>query len=231
MSMSEKGKYIVLEGPEAVGKTTQINKLIGSLATEGVSARSDIREPGGNAMAEEIRDLVKNKDIERSPLTNLYLFNAGRAETLLVIKAALERGEWVVSDRNHTSTLVYQVYGEGLDQDVYATVTKPVADLCKPEFMLILMVSEEEQKHRQDARGVDDYFKKMPPDFHRRIREGYISAARFANTYLVDGEGGESEVHERIWDWVVPLINGERPPHGLIDESERTLKKYEQKLQ
>ncbi len=229
--MNEQGKYIVLEGPEAVGKTTQINRLIGSLAAEGVNARNDIREPGGNPMAEEIRDVVKNKDLERSPLTNLYLFNAGRAETLLVIKAALERGEWVVSDRNHTSTLVYQVHGEGLDHEVFATVTKPVADLCKPEFMLILMVSEEEQMDRQNARGVSDYFKNMPEDFHRRIRSGYINAARFADTYLIDGEGEESEVHERIWDWVVPLINGERPPQALIEESEITQKKYEQELQ
>lgn len=201
-----RGKYIVIEGPEAVGKSTQVEQLIDMLSEFGVEARSDIREPGGSPIGERIREVLKNGDLARQPLTNLYLFNAARTETLDVIEGELERGNWVVCDRNHWSSYAYQVWGEGLDGQVFETVTEPLKRRLPPDMTVFLMASEEEQRRRLDERGDSDYFQEQAPEFHARVRRGYLEAARRLGT-LIDGEGSREEVQERVRTFIRPLID------------------------
>lgn len=208
-SETNRGEYIVIEGPEAVGKSTQVQKMAGRLATYGIEARTDIREPGGTPMGEGIRELLKNKELGRSALTNLLLFNASRAEILPVINEEIEAGRWVITDRDYTSSYAYQVCAEGVDRETYASITKPVIDICSSRITLIMMASEEEQAKRQRIRATTDHFELQSTFYHQKVRQGYIRAAQFQNGYLVDGEGSEDAVHERMWAYVAPLLSGE----------------------
>ena len=88
-------KYIVLEGGEGAGKTTQANLLIKKLETEGINAVY-VQEPGSNGFGKKLRDLIKTSTA-RTPRTNTLAFNAARAETKADIKTELDRDNWVVS--------------------------------------------------------------------------------------------------------------------------------------
>lgn len=203
----ERGAYIVLEGPEAVGKTTQTKRLAGRLALMGYEVRDDIREPGGTPMAEALREILKNKELQRSPETNLYLFNAARIETLKAIEEQTKQGKWVVCDRNYLSSIAYQLEAEGMDRELFTSSTEPVISRFPPDLELILMTSQTEQERRLLERGDDDYFQSQDADFHRRVRQGYIRAAADQGIPVIDGEGSEDEVHERIWQYIETGIN------------------------
>lgn len=205
--IKETGEYLVIEGPEAVGKTTQVKKLVGRLALMGYEVSDDIREPGGTPMAEAIRNVLKNKDLERSPETNLYLFNAARLETLRLIQERTDSGTWVVCDRNYLSSMAYQLEAEGADPDMFHATTEPVISRFRHGLELILMTSETEQARRLSLRGDDDYFQSQDEQFHKRVRQGYLKAARQRGIPVINGEGSEEEVHERIWQYVKPKTN------------------------
>lgn len=202
----ERGKYIVIEGPEAVGKTTQVEMMIGTLATHGITARSDIREPGGSPIGESIRSILKDGELQRDPLTNMYLFNAARVETLKRIDKELNEGYWVVCDRNYWSSFAYQVWGEGLDEKVFEQVTDPLKTRLAPDVTIFLTTSPEEQYRRLEQRGDSDYFQDKDEAFHQRVQSGYIEAAQRLRS-LVDGEGTPDEVHERVCAFIQPFIN------------------------
>src|SRR5690606_15481317 len=109
-----RGRYVVLEGGEGVGKTTQVERLAKRLGEHGLAA-DVVREPGGDPFAEAGRDLLLGP-LPRAPETEVLAFNAMRAQLLLTtVKPALEAGRWVLSDRSRLSTITYQGYGHRLD--------------------------------------------------------------------------------------------------------------------
>jgi dTMP kinase len=203
-----RGKYIVIEGPEAVGKSTQVDWLVDALYRRNIVARSDIREPGGSPIGEQIRDILKDDTLPRSPLANLYLFNAARTQTLEVIEAELKQGKWVVSDRNHWSSYAYQVWGEGVDADIFEQITAPLKHKLEPDMTVFLMTSRAKQQERLQARGDDDYFQSQDNHFHARVREGYLEAAE-GQAGLIDGEGTRGEVAQRVQAFITGLISGQ----------------------
>lgn len=113
--MAERGKFIVLEGADGVGKTTQVRELVATLRSEGKRVLQT-REPGGSDLAEEIRRLVLGwNGLGMGVRAEALLFLAARADHVEeVIRPALERGEWVVCDRFVDSTVAYQVIGRGI---------------------------------------------------------------------------------------------------------------------
>lgn len=204
----ERGRYIVIEGPEAVGKSTQIAKVIGKLATLGIEASSDLREPGGTPIGEGIRNLLLDPNLERDPLTNLYLFYAGRNETLKRIHEEKQNGKWAVVDRNWLASAAYQVGGERVDQKHLASLHEPVRAIAQTDLTLILFVSEAEQLRRMQERGTTDHFENQSPEYFRRV---YLSYLVNSNTGAipVDGEGAEEDVFDRVWQFVEPMVQGE----------------------
>ena len=205
-----RGRYVVLEGGEGVGKSTQAVALGERLAAAGISSVV-IREPGGDPFAEAGRALLLG-DLAREPETEVLLFNALRAQVLIArVAPALARGDWVISDRNRLSTIAYQGYGHGLDLDWTRSVCAAAADLCPPDLELVLHVDEATSVARRAARGVTDRFERLDIDFHRRVIAGYLAEAEQAGVGVIDATGPFAVVTDLIWDEVSPLV-GSGPP-------------------
>jgi dTMP kinase len=200
-----RGRYVVLEGGEGVGKTTQAALLRDRIEAAGVDVVV-IREPGGDPFAEAGRALLLG-ELPREPETEVLLFNALRAQVLIAhVVPALARGSWVISDRNRLSTIAYQGYGHGLDLDWTRTVCATAADLCPPDLELVLHVDEATSIARRDARGVTDRFERLDADFHRRVVAGYLDEAERCGIAVIDASPGVAEVGARIWAEVAPLL-------------------------
>ena len=200
-----RGRYVVLEGGEGVGKSTQAAALGERLAAAGISSVA-IREPGGDPFAEAGRALLLG-DLSREPETEVLLFNALRAQVLIArVAPALARGDWVISDRNRLSTIAYQGYGHGLDLDWTRSVCAAAADLCPPDLELVLHVDEATSIARRAARGVTDRFERLDADFHRRVIAGYLAEAEQAGLGVIDATGPFGAVTDLIWDEVSSLV-------------------------
>jgi dTMP kinase len=200
-----RGRYLVLEGGEGVGKTTQAALLQRRLADVGVDAVL-IREPGGDPFAEAGRALLLG-ELPREPETEVLLFNALRAQVLIAhVAPALASGAWVISDRNRLSTIAYQGYGHGLDLAWTRSVCAIAGDLVPPDLELVLHVDEATSIQRRDARGVSDRFERLDASFHRRVVDGYLAEAARLELAVIDASGSIDEVGAAVFAAVEPLL-------------------------
>lgn len=202
----KQGKFIVLEGGEGVGKTTQADLLINKLNESGHTTEF-IREPGGDPLAEKLRDLLLNSGLDHEPETELLLFNAARIQTLVIVEQRLQDGVNVVSDRNMLSTIAYQGYGRGLDLNMVREICEIATKRVKPDLILLLDAPAEVVNSRRDDRGVSDRFEVLGEDFHEKVREGYRAEAKRLNLPVIDASRSIDAVFDQIWQNVEPLIN------------------------
>src|SRR5476649_153099 len=119
-----RGRFIVLDGPDGAGKSTQVRMLADQLNANGIDTVL-VREPGGTPAGEAIRALVlEHRKIDLSALTEAFLFQAARAQVVeQIIKPALAAGKWVICDRFTLSTLVYQGFSGGVDPKAIKTLS------------------------------------------------------------------------------------------------------------
>lgn len=178
--MNYSGKFIVLEGPDGSGKTTQIAKIEEYLRERGADFIST-REPGGVAVAEKIRRVILDVDNAMSGLTECLLYAAARREHLLnKVVPALEQGKIVVCDRYVMSSLSYQGYGRGLGQDVLDINKRAISWNGMeywPDMNIYLDVTPEVGLGRIHAKQSDREVNRLDleaEDFHRKVREGYL---------------------------------------------------------
>ncbi len=209
-----RGKFITFEGGEGCGKSTQVERLKVALKTVGIEAVFT-REPGGTLIGEEIRRLIK--DQENDPpcdASELLLFLAARAQLVKeVIRPALERGVWVVSDRFSDSTFAYQGYGRGIDLELLNKVNGFACEGLKPDLTIFIDVKSEVAKMRRHNREQTtntkaDRIEKAGEEFHRRLREGFLTLAKNEprRIVVVDGNGTEEEVWGEVWKTLKPII-------------------------
>ncbi|MEX0695826.1 MAG: dTMP kinase [Rhodospirillales bacterium] len=180
----EKGKFITFEGGEGGGKSTQVTMLATALRQTGLKVVTT-REPGGAPAAEDIRTLLVSGAVKRwSPMAEVLLNYAARemhvSET---VNPALERGDWVISDRFSDSTLAYQGYGGGVAAERIRAVHAATLGDFMPDLTLILDLPTEEGLARAgkrliEHRSAEDRFERMERDFHKRLREGFLEIAR-----------------------------------------------------
>lgn len=205
------GRFISFEGPEGGGKSTQARLLARRLHDEcGVEVRFT-REPGGTATGELIRNILQH-DAAGEPLcpaAEVLLFCASRAQLCHdVLGPALARGEWVVCDRFTDSTLAYQGFGRGFDVDVLRTFNAFATGPVVPELTILLDVPAEaglERVTRRTPNGERDRIESETLDFHRRLRDGYLTIARaepdrFAIVGTLDRTPEETAA--TVWDIV-----------------------------
>lgn len=195
------GRFIVLEGGEGAGKTTQAALLSGWLTAAGVRHRV-AREPGGTPVGEAIRSVVLGRrELEMPAESELFLILAARAAFVRdVVRPALEAGEVVVADRFSLSTLAYQGYGRGLDLgEIRHALTLATGGLA-PDLYVVLDVTVADGAARQrDAGEEPDRIEQEGSDFLRRVRDGYLDlGGREANVRVVSGAGSPEDVHARI---------------------------------
>lgn len=205
IQVSPEGLYVVVEGQDGVGKTTQI-KLLEKYFKDRDHKVIATREPGGELPSTEIiRNLLKGKVYDLDDITNVLLFVANRRELWLkVIEPALARGMVVISDRNWWSTLAYEHYGMG----VSAEFIEKLHNDCMPERYIspdagiVLHLDAAERAARQDRdkqRNItSDAFESRKAAFQNRVTAAYPKIAKRFNLRLVSAAASPDKIHQTI---------------------------------
>ena len=197
-----KGTFITFEGGEGAGKTTQAKMLCEALNGAGVETLLT-REPGGTFGAEAIRDLVLEGTKDRwSGMTELLLMYAARLDHVeKLIKPALERGVWVVSDRFSDSSLAYQGYARGLGANKVKSVHEAVMDGFGPDLTILFDIDPILAQKRVETRGEElSRFDAESIVFHNILRDAFLEIANDHSDriFTVDAAASRDGVHTRI---------------------------------
>lgn len=214
--MGERGYSVHIEGGDGTGKTTVANLAADRFRSYGrevirVDEPDSAYDEAGDTLvpiASELRCIIKNGTLTRSPLTNLLLFTAARLENWeQVTRPALAAGVDVISARDNISSEAYQGFGEGYSRLVIRALTRFAlgSQYMHPDFCFILDLDDEAELQRRIAsRGqleVPDTFESKDDEFQRRVREGYRSIARRRRIPLVSIEDKTpEEVTNELFD-------------------------------
>ena len=208
--------FITFEGIEGCGKSTQAKRLVNRLRELAVPLVFTL-EPGGTTVGQKIRRiLLDSRNQHLSPLTELLLYAADRAQHVEeVIKPALEQEKWVLCDRFFDATTVYQGYARGLDMKLIVTLNEKASPGIRPDITFLIDCAVEVgleralKRNRIQFQEGQDRFEREKKDFHEAVREGYLNMAmedreRFV---VVDGTLKEDELEELIFRHVEPFIS------------------------
>jgi dTMP kinase len=192
--------FIVFEGPEGAGKSTQIKTLEQRLHNHGIEPLMT-REPGGTPASDAIRKVILDPDLHINPLTEFLLYSASRAQHVdEVIKPHLENNRIVISDRFFGASVAYQGYGRGLDLDFIYDLTKRVTQGIAPDVVLLLDIDPQLGLERIAARGQKDRLELADISFHQKVRQGFLEQAKTqSNWHIIDASQTQDKVSEQIW--------------------------------
>lgn len=220
----ERGKYIVIEGSDGTGKSTQINLLQARLKAEAGIDSIQIHEPDGYegsrelglprvSKAIELRKIIKNATISRTPWENVEMFTeARRLNWQQAMQPALERGIWVLAARSYISTIAYQGYGEGIAIDEILDYTKQQVGeaYLHPQLELVLVLGNETVRQaRIGARGElehPDTFESMSGEFQTTMMDGYRQLASERQIETLDAAQPIPTVAGEVWKRVTKLL-------------------------
>ena len=195
------GRFIVLEGGDGVGKSTQAALLSSFMDARGIP-HVLTREPGGTPVGEAIRELLLGRaDFDMPAETELLLMLAARATFVRdVVRPALAEGKVVLADRFSLSTLAYQGYGRGLDLDDVREAIRIATGGLDADLYVVLDLPAREGTARQQRDGMQpDRIEQAGDAFLSRVREGYLELAESEVTVrTVSARGKPEEVHMRI---------------------------------
>ncbi len=210
------GLFITFEGSEGCGKSTQAQRLARRL---GSGARV-FREPGGTALGEEIRRLLKFSapGWSVSPEAELLLFAASRAQLVReAIAPALAAGGVVVCDRFSDSTTVYQGVARSLEPAQVADINRFAVGGIEPDVTFLLDLPATAALARARARSLPpDRLEQEPAAFYEAVRAGYLALARaFPERFVVlDASASADDLEAAIWNQLTSRFHGLRPAHS-----------------
>jgi dTMP kinase len=195
--MTSAGRFITLEGGEGAGKSTQARLLAEALSGQGIPVLRT-REPGGAPGAEFLREVLLSGRVDWSRQAETMLHVAARMEHVQkTIRPALEAGTWVICDRFHDSTMVYQGYGQGADRAMIATLGQLIG--IAPDLTLVLDIPRSEAVARLKARGgADDRYERLDDTFHQRVLDGFRAIATEPRHVMIDAARDSDAVHAAI---------------------------------
>lgn len=203
-----KGLFIVMEGPDGSGKTTQINLLKEYLEEAGYECLIT-REPGGTVIGEEVRQLILNPEHkEMSPVTEMLLYAESRAQLVHeVIGPALEEGKIVISDRFVDSSIVYQGIARKLGISTVSAVNAPGIGIYRPDGIFFIDLSEAEGLRRKKEQKNLDRMEQEGIDFHHMVSEGYrkVLSGR-PEVMKIDGGRSIDTIQKKIRNHVDELL-------------------------
>ncbi|MBL8745140.1 MAG: dTMP kinase [Phycisphaerae bacterium] len=176
------GRFIVFDGPDGSGKSTQFRRLMDAAREAGMTV-CEVREPGGTEVGERIRDILLDPiHTEMALRCEMMLYMASRAQLVEQrIRPALARGELVLADRFVSSTFAYQGAAGGLPADEIMAVacaacgTPGTPGACWPDLVLVFDVDEQTAQSRLNP--LLDRMEQKGAEFHRKVRSGYLDQA------------------------------------------------------
>ncbi len=197
--MTQRGKFLTLEGIDGAGKSTHIDWLVEFLRRRGHRV-VQTREPGGTPLGEKLRALLLNEPMHLETEA-LLMFAARREHLERVIWPALQRGDWVVCDRFTDASFAYQGGGRGLAVEKLEQLERWVQGGFQPDLTLLfdLPVELAMQRIAGTARRLDR-FEQEEGDFHRRVRSAYLARAQQmpARMRVIDAGQSREQVKNQL---------------------------------
>jgi dTMP kinase len=194
------GKFIVIDGPDGAGKSTQIKLLTDFLSRRGITP-TVCRDPGGTAIGDKIRAiLLDNAHDEMAVECELMLYMASRSQLVKqIIKPALQKKACVLCDRYVSATIAYQGAG-GVDAQTVMSVAKAAVRNCWPDLTVILDIPPQAGLARAASVGAADRVEVKSLEFHSRVRESFLQQAKAcpAKFAIVDAIAQVDEVQARL---------------------------------
>ena len=203
-----RGLFITLEGGEGSGKSSQAQALKARLEARGYRVLLT-QEPTGCELGRRLQALLNDGSIDLDPRAELFLFEAARAQHVAeVILPALASHDVVICDRFSDSSVAYQGHGRGLSLNHVRVANLIATQGLLPDLTILLNVSVDLGLTRKEGETAPDRLGGESPDFHERVRGGYLALAteepeRFV---VVDGTLAAEEITERIWQRLEPLL-------------------------
>ena len=201
--------FITFEGGEGSGKSVQARALYRRLSRLAIPAILT-HEPGVTSLGRKIARWLKwADDMAISPMAELMLFNASRAQLVVeVIRPNLKSGKVVICDRYADSTTAYQSYGRGLDLDMVKAVNEAVVQGVRPDLTVLLDMPVEAGLARKKDKK-QDRFEQEALAFHKRVHQGYLEMARAEpdRWLVVDAEQSREKIASIIWQQVRQLLS------------------------
>ncbi len=193
-----KGLFIVLEGPDKSGKSTQARLLADTLRAQGREVLHT-REPGGTSVAEGVRKVLLDPNLTIDPLAELFLYEASRAQhTNEKIIPALKAGHVVISERFTMSTDAYQGVARGLGLKTTTVLNAIATSGLKPDLTILLDIPVAEFDTRDQGRELDR-LERENAEFRRKVRAGYLKAAKADKRAVVlDGRQPADVIQKKI---------------------------------
>jgi dTMP kinase len=200
-----RGKYIVLEGPEGVGKTTQLQELARRLQAAGLPVRT-LREPDSQSdlTARAIRQLTQDPRYPMNTRTEVLLYNAARSQSLQIIKQSVEHGVICLVDRNYLTTLAIQYYGRGdvPDYDIINKIISFAVDGMEPDLCVVMDAPVTLLRERLSERYSGERFDNLDVGFLERVRAGYLWEAKQRGLPVIFATESQDKVSDAIWQLV-----------------------------
>jgi len=207
-------RFIVLEGIDGAGKSSQVAPLIAWLRERGRTVTT-CRDPGATPVGDAIREILLNRaDLHLASTAEMLLYMAARAQLVAdVIRPSLARGEWVVSDRYLLANIVYQGHAGGLAPDAIRQVGAVATAGLEPDLVIVLDIDLETAARRL-ARPLDK-LENRGDAFRSRLRAGYLAeAARRPDRIVVVDAAGDPATVQASLRAAIELRFPELQPHG-----------------
>ena len=194
-----RGQFIVFEGPDGSGKSTQFHRFSDFAQARGLTV-CEVREPGGTAIGEEIRNvLLDHRFVDLDVRAEMLLYMASRAQLIAErIAPAIKDGQVVLADRFVSSTLAYQGTAGGMSLDDIRAVAHIACRGMKPDLTVVFDVTEETAASRLNP--LLDRMEAKGREYHRRVRQGYLDQAHDdpAHYLVIDANGDANSVWQSL---------------------------------
>ncbi|HMS41727.1 MAG TPA: dTMP kinase [Pyrinomonadaceae bacterium] len=207
-----RGKFITFEGIDGSGKSTQLRMLAGELRLRGSDVLTTL-EPGGTPLGRRLREAFLETEENVSPLAELLLFAADRAQHVnFLIQPALAEGKIVISDRYADATFAYQGAGRGFDENTVNQVIQLATGGLKPDLTLFFDITVENALLRTNSRSTDEAVKnrmdKETAEFYERVRSAYLQIAKTEpNRFRVlDANGSIEDIKKQVLEIVTKFL-------------------------
>ena len=196
---------LVCEGLDGCGKSTQVKRLQQHLAAAGKQVRS-LREPGGTALGERLREVLLDPATEADPVAELLAYQTARAQLAsAVIRPAVAAGEVVLLDRFWYSTIAYQAYGLGMDESVVRQAIEVAVGDLQVDAALYFAVPPELARQRR-AGTTNDRIEARDITYHQRVYDGYEAMANAGELIRINADQDIETIAEAAWHTVEQVL-------------------------